>query len=140
MAAPKRDNGAAARALVDAALTTDAQACGKHGIALRTLQNYRAVMKTDPELARMYVEMLQLATAQDWAVELGTTFNVMTQKLRALAIDLQDANPESIAALTEAVLGMAEIVMTREIVAAQLAAQQPQLAGKSHQPAPKLQN
>ena len=131
MAFPKRDTDRAARILVDAALTTDANACEKHGVTVRTLQNYRAALKKDAELSRIYEHMRKLALSGNWAEELEQTLNAGLQKLRALIQGAQSSDPDTIAAVTNAVLGMAETAMTRDLLAARLQDADPQLSPRS---------
>jgi hypothetical protein len=142
MASPKRDNAKAARALVDAALSTDAQACEKHGISLRTLQNYRVELRKDPELARIHEDMRKLALAGDWSEKLNLALNSSILKLQALIEGAQFSDPETIEAVTGAVLGMAETAMTRDLLAARMQESESQLSPRSAlvQPQPQPLN
>ncbi|QLG11014.1 hypothetical protein HLB42_09690 [Deinococcus sp. D7000] len=125
----KRDNARAARLLAEAALTTDAKVCESHGITLRTLQNYRAALKTDPELSRLYAEARQVVITRDWAEQLGVTLSGAAAKLLALIDGAQSSAPETIQAVTGAVLGLAEIALTRDMLAARLNGPQDAPAG-----------
>jgi hypothetical protein len=131
MASPKRDNPKAARALVDAALSTDAQACEKHGMSLRTLQNYRVELRRDAELARIYEDMRKLALAGEWSENLNLTLNASILKLMALIQGAQSSDPETITSVTHAVLGMAETAMTRDLLAARMQESESQLSPRS---------
>ena len=118
MAPPKRDNARAARALVDAALQGDAQACQTHGIALRTLQNYRKLLNTDEELARFYAELSRTVTTQNWANELNLTLTTAIRKQGDLIRDLTTSSADNISAVTGAIKALSEIAITRDVLGA----------------------
>ena len=117
MAAPKRDNALAARALVDAALFGEATACDKHKITLRTLQRYRAALDTDPELSQMYTQLSRETTARNWADELDATLSAGIRKIKSLIEKTTD--PASLGAVTEAVKSLATIAITKEVLGAE---------------------
>jgi len=131
MAKPKRDNERAARALADAALLGDRKACEKHAITDRTLRNYRAALQTDPELSWLFQTACTELTRRHWAEELNDTLNAATQKLKALILNAHSTDPETITAITQAVLGMAELALTRDILATRTEGEGPQLTHKS---------
>ncbi len=114
----KRDNAKAARALAEAAYSTDAKVCEDHGITLRTLQNWRAALKTDRELSRLFAEAHRELGNRGWADEVDETLSAATQKLRALILGAQSSSPETIQAVTGAIQSLAEIAMTRDMLAA----------------------
>lgn len=116
MANPKRDNHKAARALVDAALQGDAQACASHGIALRTLQNYRKLLETDDELALFYAELSRTVTTQSWADELNLTLTGAIRKQGAMIRGLKDDTADNIVAVTGAIKALSEIAITRDVL------------------------
>ncbi|MBZ9752739.1 hypothetical protein K7W42_18005 [Deinococcus sp. HMF7604] len=116
MASPKRDNAKAARALVDAALRGDAQACEHHGIAIRTLQNYRKLLETDDELARFYAELSRTVTTQNWANELNLTLTVAIRKQGEMIRGIEGGNAETISAVTGAIKALSEIAITRDVL------------------------
>ncbi|MFW8628313.1 hypothetical protein [Deinococcus sp. ME38] len=118
MATPKRDNLRAARALVDAALQGDAQACASHGIALRTLQNYRKLLNTDEELARFYAELSRTVTTQNWANELNLTLTVAIRKQGEMIRGIDGSSADTISAVTGAIKALSEIAITRDVLRA----------------------
>ena len=118
MASPKRDNAKAARALVDAALRGDAQACASHGIALRTLQNYRKLLDTDDELARFYAELSRTVTTQNWANELNVTLTTAIRKQGDLIRGITTSSADNISAVTGAIKALSEIAITRDVLGA----------------------
>lgn len=118
MASPKRDNAKAARALVDAALRGDAQACASHGIALRTLQNYRKLLETDDELARFYAELSRTVTTQNWANELNVTLTTAIRKQGDLIRGITTSSADNISAVTGAIKALSEIAITRDVLGA----------------------
>lgn len=118
MASPKRDNAKAARALVDAALRGDAQACANHGIALRTLQNYRKLLETNEELARFYAELSRTVTTQNWANELNVTLTTAIRKQGDLIRGITTSSADNISAVTGAIKALSEIAITRDVLGA----------------------
>ena len=52
MASPKFDRERAVAVILDSYVMGRAQACKKHGVAIRTLQHYEQKLHGDPELAR----------------------------------------------------------------------------------------
>ena len=117
MATPKRDNPLAARALVDAALFSEATACDKHKITLRTLQRYRAALDTDLELSQMYAQLSREMTARNWADELDAALSAGIRKIKTLIE--QTTDPASLGAVTEAVKSLATIAITKEVLGAE---------------------
>ncbi|WP_019585251.1 hypothetical protein [Deinococcus apachensis] len=118
MAAPKRDNARAARALVDAALLGDATACTKHEITLRTLQRYRAALDDDEELSSFYSQLSRAVTTQNWAQELNITLVTLVRRQEEIARDLRNPTAENLSAITGAIKALAEIAITREVLGA----------------------
>lgn len=134
MANPKRDNAKAARVLADAALTSDAKACEKHEITLRTLQNYRAALKTDQELSRLFDEAKRQVVTLHWAQQIDVTLSGATAKLLDLIEKASTPTPETIVAVTGAVQSLAEIAMTRDMLAARLRESAPEQPPAPNQP------
>lgn len=118
MAAPKRDNLRAARALVDAALQGDATACAKHEITARTLQRYRAALETDEELSAFYAQLSRTVTTQNWANELNVTLTTAIRKQGDLIRGITTSSAENISAVTGAIKALSEIAITRDVLGA----------------------
>lgn len=117
----KRDNAKAARVLAEAAFVKDdVQVLGKFKISLRTLYNWRDALRTDAELARLFAEACAELEKRDWADELTFALSAGVRHLQTLILGARSSDPETIQAVTNAVLGMAEIAMTRDMLAARL--------------------
>lgn len=102
---------------MDAALQGDAQACATHGIALRTLQNYRKLLETDDELALFYAEFAQAVTTQSWASELNLTLTTAIRKQGEMIRGLNENSAENITAVNGAIKTLSEIALTRDVLA-----------------------
>lgn len=120
MQVARRDNPKAARALAEAAFSTDAKVCERYGITLRTLQNWRAALKADPELSRLFAEAHAELERRDWGDEVSRTLSAAAQKLQALILGAQSSDPETIRAVLEGVTGLAKIALTRELLQARM--------------------
>lgn len=129
----KRDNHKAALVLAEAAfLKDDLQVTRKFKISLRTLYNWRTAAKSDRELAQLFTEAFQELEKRDWAVELTHTLAAGVIHLKRLILGAKSSDPETIQAVTGAVLGMAEIAMTREMIQARISqGAGPQLSPRS---------
>lgn len=118
MAAPKRDNARAARALIEAHLHGDRKACESQGITDRTLRNYRAALSEDPELSALFLEHLRELTRRSWAEELDATLSLTVRKLAEHIAYLEPGIPDSVEALTDAFRALSETAITREVLRA----------------------
>lgn len=127
----KRDNIKAARALAEAAFSTDAKVCEEYGITLRTLQNWRAALKKDKELSRLFAEAHRELGNRDWGETVAQTLNAAAQKLQALILGATSSDPETIRAVTDGVTGLAKIAMTREMLQARMKGEGAQLSPRS---------
>lgn len=109
MAAPVFDRAKAVRALVDAIQFGDAQACAKNGIALRTLQSYRAKLSSDPELARARAKFAS-TESHGWAIDRHRFLRAATKKLTTM---VEMAEPDQIRDVSEAIerIGNIDIAM-----------------------------
>jgi len=117
-----RDNARAARLLAEAATSTDAKVCENAGISIRTLQNYRAALKIDAELSRLYDEARRHLSTRSWADETDFSLSVSVQKLRALIESVQTPSAKNIAVVTEAVGKLGELAMANRMLSARLKA------------------
>ena len=113
----RRDNEAAARALVEAMVVgDDAHVAKKHGIALRTLQNYRTMLSKDPELARLFQKRSREALNATWVKELDDTLKATLTALRTHIDGLYDITPESVEAIVKAFKAASEVAIAREVL------------------------
>lgn len=112
----KLDKGRAALVLVDAAFLGDKLAAEKLGVTSRTVENHRARLETDPELSGLF-QAARREAAGCWVHELGRALSAGIRKLGVLAETTQDASPDGIAAITGLVKALAEVAITREVLA-----------------------
>ena len=111
MPSNERDNERAARALVDAYFTTDAQAAAKHGISTRSIERYRARLDKDTVLSGLYDRLLDEARRRPWADELSQT---LTTALRKIGTKLEEVPAESLTDIAQMVS------LTRELMELEL--------------------
>ena len=105
----------AAAVLADAAYLGDAQAAKRWNVALRTVANYRARLKTDPEFARFFQEVRQSAEG-DWTSELSRALKTGVRKLACMLDQTTALDPDTMQAVTAAIKALAEIAITREVL------------------------
>ncbi len=113
----------AAMVLCDAVMMGDRAAADKWGITQRSIQRYREKLETDDKL-RHYAAKLQAKQEQDWIGEIpkvlaeGMAFlkSAFVQNLNSEGV----LNPETITALTGVIETLADIDLTRKIIAERL--------------------
>jgi hypothetical protein len=105
----------AARILVDAAYLGDTRAAEKWKITTRTIENYRARLKTDHELSALFATM-RAAAEGNWKHELGRALTTGIRKLARLLEDVTIAEADTIEAVTGAVKALSEIAITGEVL------------------------
>jgi hypothetical protein len=113
----------AAMILCDAVMMGDRAAADKWGLTQRSIQRYREKLETDDKL-RHYVAKLQAKQEQDWAGEIPKVLAEGMAFLKGAFVQNRNgggvSNPETIAALTGAIEVLADIDLTRTIIAARL--------------------
>jgi hypothetical protein len=127
VAAPKKPKtinyDRAAKILCDAVLMGDRTAAEKWKTTQRTIQNYRARLENDEKLRKM-VAKLQEKQDADWAGEIPGVLAEGMAFLRAAFVDNRrdggTLEPDNIAALTAAINSLADIDLTRQIIAQRL--------------------
>ena len=129
-----RDNHRAARMLAEALVTSDATVCEKERISVRTLQRYREALKTDEVLSRLFDEARQQMTQLHWAQQIDVTLSGAAAKLLELVQKAYSPDAETIQAVTGAVQSLAEIAMTRDMLAARLRESEPEQPPAPNQP------
>lgn len=110
--------------LCDAVVMGDRPAAQKWGLTIRSIITYRQRLETDEKL-RSYVKTLQEKQEADW---LGKIPDVLAEGMAYLSEAFTQnrsngigvLNPETIAALTGAIETLADIDMTRKIIAERL--------------------
>jgi ParB-like chromosome segregation protein Spo0J len=115
----------AAEALIDAAFTTDEQACQKYGISTKTLQRYRVrLAEGDPELSG-FVATKKAARDAAWAENLPGALAKGLQALESCFAAVQQdpeslKKPEVIHALAGAYRICAEVHITSRLIDARM--------------------
>lgn len=106
-----------ARAIVDAALTTDREAAEKHGCSRKSIERWRSAIEEDPELqARLSELWEEVREADDWVEDSTETIRSALSFLRTAFDELDPADPESVEAVTQAVQVLADAKMMADIV------------------------
>jgi hypothetical protein len=127
MPKPTFNAGKAARALIEAALTDDAAAAAKHGIATRTLRHYRKRLESDKDFAGVYQEHAKLTLAAhlgqtegeervNWSKQLDETLSVLLTAMQETAVGLEPT-PEALEAISKAFAVVGELHTAREVLA-----------------------
>lgn len=127
MAAPKKPKtinyDRAAKILCDAVLMGDREAAEKWKTTIRTIQRYRIRLETDDKLRRM-VAKLQSLQDKDWASEIPGVLAEGMAFLRAAFVDNRHHGgtlaADNIDSLTHAIEALADIDMTRKLIAERL--------------------
>lgn len=102
----------------------DREAAEKWKTTIRTIIRYRKLLETDDKLRPMVLKM-QSKQDKDWAGQIPDVLAEGMAYLRAAFVDnLKSeegtANPETIAALTGAIEALADIDLTRKLIAERL--------------------
>jgi hypothetical protein len=127
LAAPKKPKtinyDRAAKILCDAVLMGDREAAEKWKTTIRTIQRYRIRLETDDKLRRM-VAKLQSLQDKDWASEIPGVLAEGMAFLRAAFVDNRHHGgtlaADNIDSLTHAIEALADIDMTRKLIAERL--------------------
>ncbi|HEX2865258.1 MAG TPA: hypothetical protein VHN99_11870 [Deinococcales bacterium] len=109
------DRDRAAAILVDAAYLGDPKAAERWKITTRTIENYRARLKKDPELSAIFAQKRQAAEG-DWKSELARALRTGVRRLARMLDEVQGSDLEAIEAVTGAVKALSEIDLTREVL------------------------
>lgn len=124
----------AATVLIAAVYVSDAEACAKYGVSLRSLQNYRRRLVTDEAFAEVFATRkarLDKEWAQDFIVPLRKGAQFLLEAFESVRTDKNYIkNPVVIQAVAEAVRLCADVVLTSKAIDAQF--------GNTDQPANQL--
>jgi hypothetical protein len=116
---PKNFNAdRAATILVDAAYLGDPRAAEKWKVTTRTIENYRARLKSDPHFSALFATK-RAAAEGNWKHELGRALTTSIRKLAALIENTDPtilSTPAAIEAVTGAVKALSEIAITGEVL------------------------
>ena len=106
-----------ARAIIDAALTTDREAAEKHDCSRKSIERWRGALDSDPELQARCSELWEeVREAGDWVEDATGTIRSALSFLRSAFDELDPADPESVEAVTDAVHVLADAKMMADIV------------------------
>lgn len=113
----------AATVLIGAIYVSDAEACAKYGISVRSLQNYRKRLASDAKLADIFATKkaeLDKEWAQEFIVPLRKGAQFLLEAFESCRSDKQYIkNPVVIQAVAEAVRLCADVVLTSKAIDAQ---------------------
>lgn len=110
-------NETKARALVDAALTTDREAADKHGCSRKSIERWRDALDADPELQARFADLWEeVREAGDWVEDSTDTIRTALSFLRTAFDELDPSDPEAVAAVTEAIETLADAKLMADIV------------------------
>lgn len=122
------DNDRAAAILVDAAYRGDEAAAELWGISPRTVQNYRARLADDPELALIFHEKRR-GVERDWAASLPATIHAGTEFVQRAARQGDPKDPNMVNAVAGAIKQIAEIWFVKQMLDLRLRADERDVDG-----------
>jgi transposase-like protein len=106
-----------ARAIVDAALTTDREAAEKHDLSRKSIERWRGELDTDPELQARFTELWEeVRAAGDWVEDATDTIRTALSFLRTAMDELDPSDPDAVRAVTEAIGTLAESKIMADVV------------------------
>lgn len=115
-----------AKALVDAALTTDREAADKHDVHRSTIYRWRQRLDDDHELQHLTSKYWQQVRAADsWVQDATHTIRKAQSFLRNATDELDASDPEAVRAMTEALRTLTESLQMARIVDARLGQNRP---------------
>ncbi|PQJ26741.1 hypothetical protein BSZ35_19015 [Salinibacter sp. 10B] len=106
-----------ARAIIDAALTTDREAAEEHGCSRKSIERWRNQLDSDPELMARLAELWDdVREADDWVEDATDTIRNALSFLRTAFDELDASDPEAVEAVTQAIETLADAKMMADIV------------------------
>jgi transposase-like protein len=106
-----------ARAIVDAALTTDREAAEKHDLSRKSIERWRSELDTDPELQARFTKLWEeVRAAGDWVEDATDTIRTALSFLRTAMDELDPSDPDAVRAVTEAIGTLAEAKLMADVV------------------------
>lgn len=110
-----------AKALVDAALTTDREAAEKHGVHRSTLYRWRQRLDEDHELQTLTTKYWRQVRADDsWVQGATRTIRKAESFIRNASEELDPSDPDALRAMTKALRTLTESLQMARIVDARL--------------------
>lgn len=121
-----------AKAIVDAALTTDREAASEHDVSRKSLTRWRKALDTDQALQKRVTELwADVREADTWVEDATGTIRSALSFLRTAMNELDPSDPESVEAVTGAIQTLAEAKALADIIDARV--DQFEGAGSVHQ-------
>lgn len=114
-----------ARVLVEATMAGpkgDAKICARHGISIRTLQNYRKRLESDDELARICAEKKAVAI-ESWSQEVPAAMRASVDFLRRAAESGDPSDPQMVHSIAGSLKMLSEVAATWKVLDARISRQ-----------------
>lgn len=106
-----------ARAIIDAALTTDREAADKHDISRKSIERWRKEIDSNAELAARLSELWEeVKEAGDWVEDATDTIRTALSFLRTAFDELDPSDPEAVEAAAGAIETLADAKLMKDIV------------------------
>jgi hypothetical protein len=106
-----------AKALVDAALTTDREAADKHGVSRKSIYRWRNRLDEDHELQELTTKYWrQVRAADSWVQGATHTIRKAQAFIRDAADELDAGDPDAVRAMTEALRTLTESLQMARVV------------------------
>ena len=110
-----------AKALVDAALTTDREAADKYGVSRNSIYRWRNRLDEDHELQELTTKYWrQVRAADSWVQDATHTIRKAQAFIRDAADELDASDPDAVRAMTEALRTLTESLQMARVVDARL--------------------
>lgn len=107
----------AAMVLLDSTLTNDRAAAEKWGVSERALRQWRSRLDSDPDFAALFY-VGKMRQDEAWATQIPDALAAGIKFLARASEQLDPSDPNAIHAIAGAIKILAEISMTRELIAA----------------------
>jgi len=110
-----------AKAIVDAALTTDREAASEHDISRKSLTRWRKALDTDQALQKRVTALwAEVREADNWVEDSTHTIRTAFSFLRTAMNELDPSDPDAVTAVTQAISSIAEAKAVADIMDARL--------------------
>jgi len=107
-------------ALVDASLTNDTVAAEKWNVTVRTIQNWRKRLDSDPEFSELFASK-RAAAEKEWADELPTAIRSTIEFIKRAAQSPNCSDPAMVHSMAGAMKILTETAAMRKLLDARLA-------------------
>ena len=109
----------AAIALVDALTLGDRAAAQKHNVSLKSIENWRARLESDPDLKKQF-QLKQRAMHEAWIDEIPSALQAQLGFFKRMAQDGDPKDPETIRAVVEVLKVLTDIQFAKKLMDARL--------------------